>query len=170
MNHSPAPFDYQPSVEAIFDANGKRIAELAPNECEDEADIPTELEQTANALLFVASPDMLAALQAMKKAFGNCGASPFEQNAMDMRDAAIAKATGGTAPAPAVTVAECLEVLKQIRDGSEKGRWLDASGNECAEGEGEWTEYDQEEQTAWIESVAGMADTLIAKAEGRTNG
>jgi hypothetical protein len=41
-----------------------------------------------------AAPDMLAALKALKKARGNCGASPFEQAACNMMDAAIAKAEG----------------------------------------------------------------------------
>lgn len=36
--------------------------------------------------------DMLAALKALKRARGNCGASPFEQAACDLMDEAIAKA------------------------------------------------------------------------------
>ncbi|KQW30771.1 hypothetical protein ASE36_00260 [Rhizobium sp. Root274] len=41
-----------------------------------------------------AAPDMLAALKAIKKARGNCGASPFEQAACRLVDSAIEKAEG----------------------------------------------------------------------------
>ncbi|MER9768923.1 hypothetical protein NKJ09_22995 [Mesorhizobium sp. M0189] len=41
-----------------------------------------------------AAPDTLAALKAIKRARGNCGASPFEQDACNLMDAAIAKAEG----------------------------------------------------------------------------
>ncbi|RWC91666.1 MAG: hypothetical protein EOS72_03150 [Mesorhizobium sp.] len=40
------------------------------------------------------APEMLAALKALKRARGNCGASPFEQAACNLMDQAIAKAEG----------------------------------------------------------------------------
>ncbi|AZO29362.1 hypothetical protein [Mesorhizobium sp. M1B.F.Ca.ET.045.04.1.1] len=53
--------------------------------------------------LELAAPDMLAALKAIKRARGNCGASPFEQEACDMMDKAIAKAeSGGIEQTPAL--------------------------------------------------------------------
>ena len=66
--------------------------------------------------------------------------------------------------AKATAIAE----LKSILEGSEAtGRWLDDTGSECAEeDEGAiWHEYTEEEQNAWLSSVADNARSLLAKLE-----
>lgn len=62
--------------------------------------------------------------------------------------------------------------LRKIRDGSApRGRWIDQETFECPDGDHhnpdavfpgcEWEEYDAEEQTAWLESVAGIAERAL---------
>lgn len=51
-------------------------------------------------------------------------------------------------------------VLRTIRDGSDHdGRWLDSSGTECDEDdpEAQWYPFDEEEQGAWLDTVAQQA-------------
>lgn len=77
--------------------------------------------------------------------------------------------------APALSPAEdraaiMLAALESMVAGSEAtGRWLDARGHECSEDEegATWEEYTEEEQNAWLASVAGIARDAIARVRGR---
>ena len=97
--HTPGPWN-----DGIYHATksgGRLIAYIrGPNTIVPLAAVPIEVdgygreEGEANCRLMTAAPEMIEALRAIKKARGNCGASPFEQAACDLMDAAIAKAEG----------------------------------------------------------------------------
>lgn len=60
------------------------------------------------------------------------------------------------------------KALVTIAEGSAvTGRWLDAKGAECDEGDPDatWTEYDDEDQTIWISYVL-MTATKALEAAG----
>jgi len=55
--------------------------------------------------------------------------------------------------------------LEQIKDGSgAAGRWLDAGGTECEQGDAgaRWEPYTEDEQSQWLASVASEAAALAA--------
>lgn len=56
------------------------------------------------------------------------------------------------------------QALHTIINGSKiNGRWLDASGTECSEGDegAEWHAYTEEEQHSWLESCAAIASKAL---------
>lgn len=55
-------------------------------------------------------------------------------------------------------LAEAESILRKIHAGSSDGRWLDERGNECPDGEGTYTLYDEVENCDWIESVHQMTE------------
>ena len=57
------------------------------------------------------------------------------------------------------------QALHTIINGSKiNGRWLDASGTECSEGDegAEWHAYTEEEQHSWLESCAAIASKALS--------
>lgn len=63
--------------------------------------------------------------------------------------------------------------LESIRDGSDHtGRWLDADGTECEEDDegARWEEFSEEEQAAWLESVAAEAAQALQTLEELSKG
>ncbi|AMX93683.1 MULTISPECIES: hypothetical protein [Mesorhizobium] len=77
-------------IDVTDEETGERLADYGGHSLPSVYDPqPSRLE--------LAAPDMLAALKAIKRARGNCGASPFEQAACNLMDAAILKAEGEAA-------------------------------------------------------------------------
>ncbi|MEY5098694.1 MAG: hypothetical protein RJA36_1413 [Pseudomonadota bacterium] len=65
-----------------------------------------------------------------------------------------------------------LQALQEIADGSDHtGRWLDADGSECEEGDegARWEEFTAEEQSAWLDSVAEIARRAIAEHKAQAD-
>ena len=126
------------------------IAAVDPFRCND----PEGLRN-----LLCASPTMLAALHLAESFMSGFEGDEMQEGIdgkLDTLRAAIAKATGSTAPAPVVTVAECMTVVRAIvarRDGVFDDPALMAMGplGNCTD------------------DIYAWCDTLIAKAEGRAN-
>ena len=90
--HTPGPW-MESSFEVWSPLNGKRFGKVVANLRRAEA--PDD-EARANARLIAASPDLLAALNALRTANGSDdfeGWHPAFRDAIDMARAAIAKAT-----------------------------------------------------------------------------
>ncbi|TIW21323.1 MAG: hypothetical protein E5V63_29620 [Mesorhizobium sp.] len=85
--------------ERLADYGGHPLPSIYDHVCENvrwRPRLASPLEQAA--------PDMLAALKAIKRARGNCGASPFEQAACNLMDEAIAKGESAVAAGEGVGI------------------------------------------------------------------
>lgn len=177
------------AVIDVSDAEtGEQLADYAGHS------LPSPYDPQPSALE-LAAPDMLAALKAIKRARGNCGASPFEQDACNLMDAAIAKAEGGAAiqhQAPALPdhVSDTVDALTQAESfisGFEDDELQEGVADILA---GLRAAIPREqarpsllealkalrlatvpfEDDADLDAAKALADATIAHAEGRTNG
>ena len=101
--HTPGPWsigELSPGKPYVFVDEERTIALLYdkrtsfPQASISDNQYLYEGQAEANARLIAAAPDLLEALEGMKRIHGNCGASPLEQEICAKMDAAIAAARG----------------------------------------------------------------------------